>query len=122
MTDTDTRCPECGWRDGLEVNKTVNDNDVVEDGLYCPDCGTEFGEDTVLQWDDLEFPVWIEWESYNDNWNFMREFYRRTGLYKGDYDGAVTDEMKYTIFCVWFRVDEDGSVVGPFDAKEGQRL
>lgn len=115
-----TECPECGFEE-LEPRKTVENNEVIEgDGQYCPECEAEFGEDTVLDWDDIDFPVWIEWESYNDTWRMYDKFFRKTGLHE-DVTVDLRD-MKYTVFHVWFRVDEDGSVEGPYDSKRGELI
>lgn len=123
MTDVDTQCPECGWMDGLEVNKAVDGNDVVESGVYCPDCETEFGEDTVLQWDDLEFPLWLHEEVRLDDWRLWRTLWRSENLYDGDY-GSIPDnrDMKCQVFFVWFKITEDGDVEGPYDEKRGEKL
>lgn len=115
MTDeSDIECPECGYYP-LEVKKSIEDNEVVEGGHYCPDCGTDYGEDTVLDWDNVDWPVWIHWESYNDSWDMYRRFLRESGLHE-DVAGDQR-QMKYTVFSVWFRIDKDGSVNGPFENK-----
>ena len=116
------QCPECGFEE-LEVNKDVDGNDVVESGWYCPDCSSTFDEGSTLHWDEIDFPVWIEFESYNDHWELLDKFHWQTGLYDGDHNGTPgLRDMKYTVFTVWFTVDEYGSVEGPYDEKGGELL
>lgn len=115
-----SKCPECGFEE-LEANKEVVDNEVREDGLYCPDCDTTFKDDTTLQWDDIDFPVWVEVEHYDDDYGLLRSFEYQTGLYRGDHNGAPGyGDMKYCVFCVWFKVEEDGSVEGPYANKRDE--
>lgn len=119
---TEHGCPECGFGE-LETRKTVEDNEVVEGGLYCPDCETEFGEDTVVHWDDLEFPLWIGEELRLDDWQLWRTLSYSENLYDGDYAGIPNNrEMKCQVLHVWFKVTEDGSVEGPYDAKRGEKI
>jgi len=117
------KCPECGYRDGLETKKKVEKNEVIEGGKYCPDCQTEFDEDTVVQWDDLDFPIWISMESYNDDWQMYRDFLYETNLYEGDFNGMPNARnMKYCVFHVYFKVNEDGSIDGPYNERNGELI
>lgn len=109
-----SKCPECGFEE-LEPKKRVENNEVVEGGLYCPDCETEFKDDETLQWDDIDFPVWIEYEAYDDTFSLLRSFEYQTNLHRGDHDGTPgLRDFKYTVFCVWYKVEKDGTVTGPY--------
>lgn len=123
MSDN-TQCPECGFRNGLEPNKTrTDDNDVKTDGLYCPDCQTTFDGETTLQWDNIDFPVWVEVEHYDDKYGFKRKFLRSVGLYDGEFNGDPSGrEMKYCVFTVWFKVTEDGKMKGPYGKRGGELI
>lgn len=121
-SDVDAQCPECGF-ETLEVNKDVVDNEVVEDGWYCPDCDTQYGEDVVLHWDDLAFPLWIQEEFRLDNWQLWRTLKYSENLYDGDYNGTPNlRDMKCQVFLAYFKVTEDGSVEGPYDERRGELL
>lgn len=115
------QCPECGF-DSLETKKTVENNEVIEGGWYCPNCEATFDSDVAIDWDDIDFPVWIGYESYNDTWEMWREFKYSTNFYDGDYNREAPRDMKYTTFTVWFKVNEYGSVEGPYDEKEGELI
>lgn len=112
-----TRCPECGY-DEVEVKKEVVENEVREGGTYCPDCQSNFKETEVLQWDEIDFPVWLSYESYDDGFGLLRDFEHKTGLHRGDYDGMPNvRNFKYTVFHVYFKIEEDGSISGPYAEK-----
>ena len=120
--DDDIRCLDCGY-DSLEPKKKVtDDNDVVVGGMYCPDCGAEYDEDTVLRWDDVDFPVWISREWRDSKWDFYRDFLRTTGLHDDAHGFPNVRDMKYTSILVYFKVTEDGDVEGPYDEKRGELL
>lgn len=112
-------CPECREAT-IEPKKKIVDNEVTVGGRYCASCGTDFDEGVKLSWDEIDFPVWIDWESYNDSWDMLRKFQYKTGLHDSAADGLT--DMKYTVFSVWFRIDEDGSVNGPYDEKRGELI
>lgn len=114
-------CPDCGY-DELEVKKSIERNEVIEGGRYCPDCGSDFDEGVTLQWDDIEFPVWVEMESYNDHWELWDTFRWDVNYYDGDRNRSAPSDMKYTVFSVYYKVEEDGSVEGPYDSKNGDLL
>jgi predicted RNA-binding Zn-ribbon protein involved in translation (DUF1610 family) len=121
MTETDYHCPECRY-EPLEVKKSVENNEVVKGGYYCPDCGEDFAEDTVLRWDDVDFPYWIDYEPYDDNWQLYRDFLYATGLHEEAVGMPPLRDMKYTVFTVWFKITEDGEVEGPYDSRGGELI
>lgn len=112
-----THCPACGFEE-LEPNKEVVNNEVREAGCYCPDCEATFTDDETLHWDDIDFPVWVEYESYDDDYQLLRNFARQADLYRGDYNGSPGyGDFKYTVFYVYYKVERDGSVTGPYANK-----
>lgn len=114
MDKSNKKCPECGHE--VEINRKVVDNKVEEDGLYCPECKREYQEGRTLQWNDLDFPLWIEHEVNYGNYELLRTFYHQTGLYRGNQNGTPDlKDFKYTIFTVWFKVEKDGTVKGPYE-------
>jgi len=121
MTETKYTCPECGY-DSLEVKKSVENNEVIEGGHYCPDCGEDFEEDTVLSWDDVAFPVWIEMQMYHDNWEMYRNFLRQTGLHEDAEGMPSLRDMKYTVCSLYFKVTESGEVEGPYNSRRGELI
>lgn len=118
MTETDHECPNCGHHP-IERKKEVVNNEVKEKGYYCPDCKTDYSDNTTFEWESLDFPLWIEWESYEDNWGMLRHVERQTGVPE---DRIPAGEMKYTVFCVWYKVEEDGTVKGPYDSRGGEKI
>jgi len=116
MTETEYECPNCGF-DPLERRKQVVNNEVKEKGWYCPDCENEWDEDTTFRWEDCDFPLWIEYEHYEDNYEMLRKVEYQTNLLQ---DRIPAGEMKYTVFTAWFKIDEDGSVEGPYDSRGGE--
>lgn len=113
------QCPECGFEE-LELNKTVENNEVREGGWYCPDCQSTFDEDVVLQWDSLDFPLWVEMESYNDTYGLLDRLCRQHSIHRAVVPNKR--DMKYAVFSAWFKIDEDGAVEGPFDRRRGEKL
>ena len=119
MTDA-PECPTCDFVT-LEPKKSVENNEVIEDGWYCPDCESTYDGDTVFSWEDVDWPVWIEYESYNDTWRMYDLFLRQTGIHEDAMPDGFT-EMKYTVFSVWFKITEDGTVHGPYDDRNGELI
>lgn len=122
MTSERPSCPECGYAE-VVPRKQVRNNEVVEEGRYCPECQTEYDEDTVLQWDQLDSPIWIHEELRLDNWALYDTFHYSENFHTGDYNGAPSlRDMKCWLVPMWFKVNEDGSVEGPYDEKGGELL
>jgi len=109
---TDYECPDC-----------EADLESVSNGWYCPDCTDSWSEDRLEElnktWGDVDFPFWVEWESYDDTYGLARNVARQTDV---PMDDIPSGDMKYTVFTVWFRIDEHGGVYGPYDRKAGEKL
>lgn len=71
------------------------------------------------EWGELDFPVWIHVEHYEDNWEFLRRFVEETGVDKHE---TPREGFKYCVFSVWFKVTEDGKRHGPYDDKRGDPI
>ncbi len=99
-------CDECG--------EDIPLSDVEEDGddVLCESCAE-------TEWSDLDFPLWIDVEHYEDNWEMVERVNWATGI---DMDKIPSDEMKYTVFSVWFKITEGGLVKGPYDEKRGEKI
>lgn len=116
-------CPSCGF-EPLEPRKTVEGNEVSEDGWYCPGCEGEY-DDLPTHWDDQDFPLWIEWESYNDTYGLLRSLEHQSEAHHEtipDEFGESGSPFKYTVFTVWFKVTANGNVGGPYDEKRGELI
>ena len=112
---TQAVCTECG---------TVNDDQPT----YCPNCGAEepWEEEYKYDMDDVNFPVIVSWEMYNDNYEMWRQFcYEAFGARLEEEDIANMPsgfpQMKYMCPKLYFKVTRF-SVEGPFlsekEAKE----
>jgi len=102
-------CATCG----TVVSRAKSDIPTDGGGGYiCDDCASP------QEWDDVEFPVWVDVEYYDDTWGLGRNFCRQTGLPEGE----MTREMKYTVFRAWYKVLEDGTVEGPYTERNGERF
>jgi len=121
MTETiDTpSCPECGF-DELEVSKSVENNEVQHDGWYCPDCEATFEDDTVLEWNSLSFPLWVEMESYNDNYQLLDSLCYQHNVHRDVVPNKRA--MKYSVFTVWYKIEGNGGVNGPYASRNGEEL
>lgn len=70
------------------------------------------------EWGDLDFPIWVEWGDYNDTWKLADNI-----EFQHDVDDVPDySTFKYVQYKVWFKIEEDGSVEGPFDEKEGEKI
>lgn len=71
---------------------------------------------------DDNFPVWFDYEIYNDNWDLSRAAQRALNL---DDEGAKSflgNSGKYMVFSVWFKITSGGNIKGPFKSKKGEKL
>lgn len=103
-------CADCD----MTVTAPKDSVDENDDGyLVCEDCAGP------PSWEDQDFPIWVEMEHYEDNWEMLRYVMEQTGVPEDDIPAG---QMKYTVFQVWFKVDEAGNVEGPYDAKRGGKL
>lgn len=106
------QCPDC-----------EGDVESVSNGWYCPSCRDGWDEGEVLQiikWETIDFPVWVSIEHYGDNHKFLRGFQRQTDI-NADEIPEYVDGMKYCVFTVWFKVEKDGSINGPYGEKGGEK-
>jgi len=103
-------CSECG--DEVTVLEGEEREDINGHRI-CMDCPE------VPPWEDVDFPLWIEYESYNDTYRLGKIVERRTGVPADNI--PIYRDMKYTVFTVWFKITED-SVEGPYRSKEGEKL
>lgn len=104
-------CPDC-----------AGSVEEVSNGWYCSAC--QHGHDAEeVEYErgfgDLDFPIWVEWESYNDTYGLLDNFCYQTGLEHEDV--PIARDMKYTVINVWFKVTRDG-VEGAYDEKNGEKL
>ena len=98
-------CVEC--EQIVENPKENEDGDPVHEKCY------------TKTLDDIDLPVWIKIESYQDNYELWRAFVRETGV--DEIRDDLKGEMKYSVFYVWYKVTED-SVEGPYDEKKGELM
>lgn len=89
------------------------DDHFVNGGLYCETCAS------VSEWETLDFPIWIEFESYNDHYELGRAVERETGVDLDDI--PIARELKYCVFYSYWKITENG-VEGPYDEKRGEKL
>lgn len=104
------QCPGC---DGREIESVSN-------GWYCPLCKEGWDDFEILhivKWETLNFPVWVNIEHYGDNHEFLRNFQRKVEIDVDEIPDYV-DSMKMCTFDVWFKVENGGTISGPY-AKEG---
>lgn len=102
---------------------------VTEAGpQYCPSCGVEdpWVEEYAYDFDNVEFPIIIEWEHYNDRWEMWKKFtFHVFGEYELTSDDVVNEppvasEMKYAVFPSYWKVTEN-EIKGPFLDKQEAR-
>ena len=98
-------CAECGHT--VENPKENEDGDPVHEKCY------------TKTLDDLDLPVWVEMESYQDDYQLWRAFYRKTGV--DEIPDDLKGDMKYAVFYAWYKITEDG-VEGPYTEKEGEKM
>lgn len=108
-----TKCSECG----CEVDTPPN---------YCPECGNdEWETETKYDMDDVDFPVIIEYEAYEDTygmWDRFTEHVFGTRL-KESQIANVPDSlppMKYTVFTTYWKITESERK-GPFFSEQEAR-
>jgi len=119
MTDvpTETVCTECG-------NITQSRDE------YCSSCGAEdpWEEEPLYDFEDVDFPVIIEYEVYDDHhemWNrFCSQVFGAYNLTSSDIANASRQfpRMKYTVFHTYWKVTES-DIEGPFlDEQEAREV
>jgi len=97
------------------------DHEASSTSEYCPSCGAEDPWVTEPQYDmdDVDFPVIVEREHYDDNYGLWRDFCGQTfGAYElhGSDIANVPDNlpsMKYCVPTTYWVVYED-KVDGPY--------
>lgn len=110
------RCADC--EDLTEVpygEEETND----DDDLLCEECAAP------MQWEDQDFPLWVRYESYDDTFGLERSMSNQIDVPREDIPEHIYEsgsDFKYTVFHVWFKVDEDGNVEGPYDEKRGRKI
>lgn len=104
-------CSSCGE----EIDKPVREVKENEDGdPICEEC-------LRTTFDDLDFPHWIGYEFYQDNWELYDHFVYDTGVDEDTIPDKVSSNMKYATLSVWYKVTEEG-VEGPYDSKYGEKI
>ena len=103
-------CSDCGDQTTTKVDET-SENRYGE--FICPECAAP------PKWEDQSFPIWIELEHCEDNWKMLRRVSEYTGV---PADDIPAGEMKYCVVYAYFKINEDGSVEGPYDEKRGELL
>lgn len=116
MVETEMRCSECG-------------HTPREETKFCPECGAEtpWLEEPVADFNDVDFPVFVEMYESNDNWELWREFcdtaFGNRSL-KGEHIANLPDgfgrELKYAHYSTWWVVTET-SVDGPYLTERAAR-
>lgn len=96
-------CAECGQ--DVENPKENRDGKPVHEKCY------------TKKLEDLDMPIWVEMESYQDNYELWDNFWRQTGV--DEIPSDLKQEMKYSVFSVWYKVTEQG-VEGPYNEKKGE--
>lgn len=118
MTDKPTRtyCDACGDEPhGLSE--------------YCPSCGAEdpWVEEPKYDFEDVDLPLVFGMEHYNDTYGLWKNFTAEAfGVYdvdSGDIANLGVDprDMKYATTMVYYKVDENCNVHGPFLEKSEAR-
>jgi len=105
---TETVCTECG-------------NITQSRGEYCSSCGAEDSWEEQPQYDfeDVDFPVIVEYEVYEDNYGlwdrFCRQVFDEYGITGEDIANVPGQfpRMKYTVFTTYWKVTES-DIEGPF--------
>jgi len=94
----------------------------MEEPNFCPECGAEEpAVETETYVIDDELPTVIESSVYRDNWELWREFTEELFGHRVESDEVVTSKVdprdfKYSVFEVYWAVDESGEVHGPFQS------
>lgn len=69
-----------------------------------------------------DFPVWFDYEIYNDTWDLNRAAQRALDIDDEDARQFFGQSGKYMVFSVWFKITENGDIKGPYREKEGEEL
>jgi len=72
--------------------------------------------------EDKEFPVWFDYEVYNDTWDLSRAAERALSIDSDQASSFLGREGKYMIFSVWFKITSGGDIKGPYRLKQGEKL
>lgn len=110
MAETETVCGECETSiSGTDIN-------------YCPVCGA--GPDPLVEknkydFNDVDLPIIFSQEQYNDHYRLWDSFCDEAfgeRLHGGDIANVPEDmpRMKYNVFSVYYKLDEDLEIHGPF--------
>jgi transcription elongation factor Elf1 len=103
-------CAECGYETTIQRDEI---DEYEDDGkLVCGECG-------MTPWERQDFPLWIEFESYNDHYELGSCVERQTGLDTDDI--PIARDLKYAVFSVYYKITENG-VEGPYREKGGEKL
>lgn len=70
----------------------------------------------------IDFPVWFNYEIYNDAWDLNRAARRALDINDEEAKGFLGRQGKYMVFSVWFKITENGDIKGPYREKEGEEL
>ena len=97
----------------------------MEEPNFCPECGAEepaVEKDTYVI-NDEKLPAIIESSVYRDNWELWHEFTESLFGHSVESNEAVVRavdprDFKYSVFEVYWKVDESGEVHGPFHSKK----
>ena len=111
---TEKHCPHCS---GVQLEKkkhVTDDNEIVEEGWICPSCEETFNEDVILDYEEIEFPIWVELEAHRDNYELYKELQWQTDIHESIVDSS---KMKYAVSTSWWKIEEGFEVSGPFCEK-----
>jgi len=108
-TQIDFQCAECDAHTQVEYGNEVEN----EDGnLVCGDCDEE-------SWEDLDFPIWLSYQFYHDNYELGYAVSHQTGIELEEIPYAR--DLKYCCPLLWFKIEEHG-IEGPYDEKGGELI
>jgi len=113
MTDQQIQfsCASCGAETTISTDE--QDDHTVDEKLYCKTC---IGP---TAWESQDFPLWIEVEHYNDNYQLGRAVEHKTGIDIEDI--PIARDLKYCVVHTYWKITENG-VEGPYNEKEGSLL
>lgn len=118
MTITETHCSECG-------------TSPAKKSQYCGDCGAgpdPWEERAEYDFErDVELPMVFSQEKYNDDYNMWRTFCAAAfGVYYLNEEDIANlpngmPQMKYNVFEVYYKLDENLELHGPYLSKDEAR-
>lgn len=115
MSEVSFVCDDCGCETTVDADAIDDRKDG--DDLYCSDC-TQPDVVDFRDIDDDKFPIWRKHYARIDNWQFAREFcWEALDDSEIDIESLPCRDMKTITYQVWFKVDSQGRVHGPYEQR-----